>query len=287
MVVLLALVTGAYAKRVHTLRGGNRAVSGLRQFSFYLAIFVLLAEPISPLGTQDENSFIAHMVEHILIGDFAALLMVLGITGPLIQPLLRNPVIRAIRPLTHPVAALLLWIANTYIWHIPFFFEAALGSEPVHVLQHILFFSTSFGVWMALFGPLPQPAWFGNIAKLAYIVTARMSMVVLGNIFVFSSTSYYDDYARAENPWGLTAVADQSFAGAVMMAEGSLVLFLLFGWLFFRAASEGEDSQQLIEFADDHGVEISPSRSARAASAGTTDFHRERIAASGIDKSES
>ena len=30
------------------------------------------------------------MAEHLLIGDIAALLIVLGLTGPLLAPLLRN-----------------------------------------------------------------------------------------------------------------------------------------------------------------------------------------------------
>ncbi len=33
------------------------------------------------------------MAEHLLIGDIAALLIVLGMTGPLLAPLLRNRVI--------------------------------------------------------------------------------------------------------------------------------------------------------------------------------------------------
>lgn len=287
MILLLAIVTASYAKRVHTLSGSRRAVSGARQFSFYLAIFLLVAEPLSPLSAQDDESFTSHMIEHLLIGDLAALLMVLGITGPLIQPLLRNPVVDFLRPLTQPIVALVFWIANTWIWHIPFLFEAAIDNEWVHVIQHLLFFSAGFNLWMAVFGPLPKPSWFGNVAKLFYIVGARVAGVLLGNVFVFSGTTFYDNYERADNPWGLSPLADQSTAGAVMMAEGSLVIFILFGWLFFRAATEGEKSQQILDLADEHGVEITPERSARAAAAGTTELLRERISTSGIDKSDS
>jgi cytochrome c oxidase assembly factor CtaG len=288
MVVLLAIVTFAYFKRVNTLRSDpRRRVSVLRQISFGSSVFFLIAEPLSPLGVWDELSFTIHMVEHLLIGDLAALLMVLGLTGPLIAPVMRNPVVEFIRPLANPIPALLLWIGNLYFWHLPFAFEAALNTEAVHVIQHICFFSAGFGVWMAVFGPLPKPEWFGNIAKLIYIVVQRMMGVLLGNFFIFGGSVFYANYAVSDNPLGMRPVADQSVAGAVMMAEGSFISFILLGWLFFKAASEGEKSQQLIEHAQEHGVEISQARSDRAAAAGTTDLLRERISSgAAIDKDD-
>lgn len=287
MVVMLAILTVAYFKRTRTLSGTRRAVSGARQFSFYAAIFVLAVEPLTPLSEMAERSFTAHMLEHLTIGDFAALLMVLGLTGPLIQPLLKNPVIAALRPLAHPVAAFVLWVANMYFWHFPAMMGAAIDNDYVHVLQHMFFFAAGFNMWLVLFGPLPQPAWFGNIAKLLYFVGVRAAGVLLGNFFVFSGSAYYSQYEVAENPFGLSPLADQSTAGAVMMAEGTIVSFILFAWLFWRAAREGEESQQLIELAEEHGVELSGDRSARAAAAGTTDLLRERITSAADKDSES
>lgn len=288
MIVLLAIVTFAYFKRVNTLRRDpRRRVSGLRQFSFASSIFLLVAEPLSPLGVWAELSFTIHMVEHLLIGDLAALLMVLGLTGPLIAPVLRNPVIDFLRPLAEPIPALVFWIANLYFWHMPFAFEGALNSDAVHVIQHICFFSAGFNVWMAVFGPLPKPEWFGNVAKLIYVVAQRMAGVALGNFFIFGGSVFYANYVVTENPFGMKPLADQSVAGAVMMAEGSIVSFILLGWLFFKAASEGEQSQQLIEHAQEHGVEISQARSDRAAAAGTTELLRERISSgAAIDKED-
>ncbi|MFT4049530.1 MAG: cytochrome c oxidase assembly protein [Solirubrobacterales bacterium] len=288
MLVVLAIVTFAYFQRVRALSGDpRRRVSGWRQFSFGCAIFLLVAEPISPLGAWDDRSFTVHMIEHLSIGDLASLLMVLGLTGPLIQPLLRNPVIQLIRPLTEPIPAFIFWVVNLFFWHLPFAMEGALNSDWVHVIQHICFFSVGFNVWMALFGPLPKPDWFGNVAKLAYLVLLRMAGVALGNFFVFSGKVFYPTYEHVHNPLGMTPLADQSVAGAVMMGEGSFIAFVLLGYLFFKAASESEESQRLQELASEHGVEMSRQRSDRAAAAGTGDFLRERISSSGsLDKND-
>lgn len=287
MLILLAIVAGGYAMRTRTLASDpRRRVPVWRQCFFWSSVVVLLIEPISPLGVWDERSFTAHMIEHLLIGDFAALLMVLGLTGPLIQPLMRNPVVELVRPLAEPVPAFIFWVANLYLWHLPFLFESALSSDWVHVIQHMCFFAVGFNVWMALFGPLPKPEWFGNVAKLIYIVLLRMAALALGNFFIFSNSVYYKTYLSADNPFGLTAAGDQSTAGSVMMAEGTFVSFGLLCWLFFKWARESEESQQLIEHASEHGVEVSQARTDRAAAAGTGDRLRERISAGEVlDKS--
>ena len=41
-----------------------------------------------------------------------------------------------------------------------------------------------------------------------------------------------------------------------MMVEGSLLTLVLFGWLFLRAAREGEERQELLDLAQARGVEL-------------------------------
>src|SRR5947199_23447 len=105
------------------------------------------------------------MAEHLLIGDIAALLIVLGFTGPLLAPLLRIKWIGWLRALTHPVVAVVLWGANFYAWHVPALYQAALHHEALHALEHATFLGFGIAVWMGLLGPLPKPDWFGNGAR--------------------------------------------------------------------------------------------------------------------------
>ena len=48
----------------------------------------MVATLVSPLAQLSEELFFAHMVEHLLLADLGALLLVLGLTGPLLAPLL-------------------------------------------------------------------------------------------------------------------------------------------------------------------------------------------------------
>ena len=68
------------------------------------------------------------MGEHLLIGDIAALLLVLGLTGPLLQPILAIRCFNRLRALAHPLVALPLWALNLFLWHIPALYQDASAS---------------------------------------------------------------------------------------------------------------------------------------------------------------
>ena len=119
----------------------------------------------------------------------------------------------------------------------------------MHALQHILFVSFGIAMWMALLGPLPKPAWFGNGAKIGYIIAVRLIQSVLANALLWSSGVLYPRYAAGQAEWGISAANDQSAAGAIMMIEGSIVTIGLFCWLFLRAARESDERQALVELA--------------------------------------
>src|SRR6185436_16700350 len=155
--------------------------------------------------------------------------------------------------------------------------QGAVEHDAVHALQHLLFVGFGIGMWLALLGPLPKPAWFGNAAKIGYIIAVRLIQSVLANALLWSGGVLYPRYAAGEAEWGITAANDQSAAGAIMMIEGSIVTILLFCWLFLKAARESEERQELAELAARVGVDMAPERIARAVSAGRGAALRERI----------
>lgn len=257
-----------YAVRAHHLGQRGRPVPGARQGCFYGGL-ALIVVALTTLGDLAGETFVAHMTEHLLIGDLATLLLVLGVTGPMLAPLLRIHLLGPLRALAHPLVALPLWAIDLYLWHLPVLHEAAVRHEAVHALQHALFVTCGVLMWMPLFGPLPKPTWFGNLAKLIYIVAVRLLAAVLGNVLLWSGTIFYPVYGEP--------LRDQSTAAAIMMVEGSFVTLGLFCWLFLRAARESEERQQLLELADERGVELSERRATRAVTAGRGDELRRRI----------
>ena len=132
-------------------------------------------------------------------------------------------------------------------------------------------------MWMCLFGPLPTPSWFGNLGKLVYIVAVRLTGTVLGNVFLWSGTVFYPFYLHGDARFHISPLADQNLAGAIMMVEESILTLGLFCWLFLRAAREGEERQELLDFASARGLELTEARAARAVAAGRGAELRRRL----------
>jgi cytochrome c oxidase assembly factor CtaG len=212
-----------------------------------------------------------------LIADIAGLLISLGLTGPILAPLLARRPFAWLRVLGHPLVALPLWAANLYLWHLSTLYQGVLDHPLLHLAQHACFFTFGLAMWLPLVGPLPKPAWFGDGAKLAYIIIVRLLGAVLANVFIWSGSVLYPDYGPGEADWGISPLADQGAAGNLMMIETGVVTLGLFIWLFFRAANRSTEKQELIELADAHGFDLDPGRAARAVAAGQGERLRERI----------
>jgi len=250
----LALLGYAYYRRVHTLAARGTPTAAWRRWCYGSGLGLLVFVLVSPVDAVGEEQFLfVHMIQHIVIGDLAPLLMVAGLTGPILRPVLALPYIGRLRVLGHPLIALPLWAFNLYIWHLPALYEAALHHDAIHALEHTLFFACGALFWAAVLEPLPGPAWFGSGAKLLYIVVARVVGMVLANVMLWSSGVFYSTYDHAAR-WGITPQSDQGIAGSVMMIVDSIVTISAIAWLFLKLAGESELRQRLIEEGHDPAI---------------------------------
>ena len=74
------------------------------------------------------------MIEHLVIGDFASLFIVLGLTRSILQPILAIRFFSRLQVLANPFVAFPLWAINLYVWHIPALYDAAYGGAAIHGL---------------------------------------------------------------------------------------------------------------------------------------------------------
>jgi cytochrome c oxidase assembly factor CtaG len=216
-----------------------------------LALTVALISPIDALG--EDYLFSAHMVQHILIGDIATLLLLLGLSRVIMRPATRR--LQALEsrlgPLAHPVTGIVLWLGLVYIWHLPALYDAALRSPPLHALEHVSFFAAGVAVWWPLIQPVPMRRRLTGMWPFAYIAAAKAGLAALGLYLVWSSTVAYPYYETVPRIWGLSAIADQNVGGAIMMVEQSTVLVLVFFALFVRMLRQSEEQEARRERLED------------------------------------
>jgi cytochrome c oxidase assembly factor CtaG len=202
-----------------------------------VAVFVALASPIEPFAALLLQ---VHMAQHLLLTMVAPPLLWLG--SPLIPvlqglpepvrtywaaPVMRSRVIRhCFRRLTHPFSALPLFVAATWLWHIPALYEIALRSTGWHYLQHICFLGTALLFWHPVVRPYPsQPRW-SLWLLFPYLILADVQNTILSALLTFSDRVLYAPYAEVPRIGGLSALDDQSAAGVLMWVPGSLVYLL-------------------------------------------------------------
>jgi putative membrane protein len=245
---VLALVGVVYWRRARTLARRGRPAPPARLAAFgagLWTLFIALASPIDTIG--EERLFSVHMFQHLLLGDVAALLLVLGLDGRLLRPLLSFPLVHRLRVLAHPLVALPLWAVNFVVWHLPVLFDAALQNDAVHALQHSLFVALGMLMWAALLEPLPGPAWFTAPWKIPYVLTMWLVMLVLSQVFIWSNHVYYAPYTLDPTRWGLSHLADQKAGGGVMLVESMFTMLPALVWVLLKVLHESEARQRLVD----------------------------------------
>ena len=211
-----------YWWRARHLAQRGRPVPPWRQVSFAAGL-VIIALSLIGLGEISDQLLWGHMVEHLLIGDLAAIFLVLGLTGPLLQPILAIKPLDRLRFLAHPAIALPLWAIDLYVWHLPVLYQATLTNNGLHALEHGMFIFFGCVMWMPVLGPLPTPSWFNAGWKVVYVIVVRFVSTVLGNVFIWSGAVIYPAYEAGDAAHGISPLTDQGIAGSIMMGEGMLV----------------------------------------------------------------
>jgi cytochrome c oxidase assembly factor CtaG len=266
-----------YFRRWAVLRRVRRTPATWRVVSFVSGVFLLAAVQLPPLDDLADTLLVAHMAQHIVLGDIASLFIVLGLSGPMLAPLLRIRVTRPLRALVGPLPALVLWAANLYAWHLPVAYQLAIRHDLVHALEHACFLWFGMLLWLALLGPLPKPKWFEGWGGLGYVAAVRLLGAVLANVLIWVGTLLYPIYGRTDAARGVGALSDQSLAGGLMMFEQVVLTTVLLAWLFLRLARREEERQGLIDLAERVGAALPEGRATRAATAGTAARLRARL----------
>jgi len=231
--VPLVLVIAAgllYWSGLRRLEHGPRWPAG-RVWAWYGGLAACLVAIASPVDTYSGVSFSTHMVQHVLLMFVAAPLFALGAPVTLalraarastrrrvLLPVLHS---RPVAVLTHPLVALTLFMVVQYVTHLTGFYDLALGSSPVHDLEHALYLVTAVLFWWPVVGLDPTPRRMSHPARLLYLVLA-MPLEAFLAIAIFSGQPY-QHYLSLPAPWGgAHAVADLSTAGAFMWIAGDL-----------------------------------------------------------------
>jgi putative membrane protein len=280
-ITLPILIGVAYFWRVAQLRERGRQPSLWRRASFTFGLAAIVLVTVGPMDDLADNFVFGHMIQHTQLLEEISLLLALGLTGPVLGPVLTKPGLRRLRGLTHPVVAFFVWAVVMYGWHAPPAYQLAAENEVVHLCEHASFVAAGTLMWLALLGPFPKPEWFGNGAKAVYAGGVHFASMGLANILMWSGTVLYPFYAASDEAHGLSPITDQSLAGVVLMVQSAMLMFAILAWLVLRWARQDTERQELLDLAIDRGIALDERRAGRAVAAGRAAELRARLLAGG------
>ena len=247
--IAVALYAFFYLRRFRHARAeaGGRGAGPAQLAAFVAAVLVMLAAIVSPIdGLGEDYLFSMHMVQHILLGDLAPLLVLLSLSRVIMRPLTRRLVAleHALGPLAHPAIGIAVWLTFIYLWHVPALYDAALRHDGVHALEHACFFAGGIAVWWPLIQPVPMRRRLRGLWVFGYLLAAKFSLGLLGVLLTWSHGVAYSYYEHVPRIWGLSAIQDQNLGGAIMMVEQSIVLVIAFAILFVRMLLQSEEEER-------------------------------------------
>ena len=144
--------------------------------------------------------------------------------------------------LTHPLAALPLFVGTVWLWHVPAAYDWALRSNAWHYVEHACFFGTGLLFWFPVVRPYPSRPRWSPWLLIPYLILADVQNTLLSAILTFSDRPLYRFYTELPTLSGLSTLRDQAAAGVIMWVPGSVAylvpLFAIGVQLLFPARAE-------------------------------------------------
>ena len=196
--------------------------SRARLVCFSAGTLLALAALVGPLHNLQFELLTAHLLQNVVLAEWAPALLVLGLPPELGRKLAR---------FVPPWLCLPLWLVVYYAWHAPPLYDAALR-HPDSLLQaeHVSYLIAGAALWL--------PVVHGTMsdgAKAGYVFAAFVLISPLGLLLALIPESVYSFY---DGHWGLTALEDQQIGGVTMSSEAALVFFAAFAFFFARVVRE-------------------------------------------------
>jgi putative membrane protein len=242
-VIGIAALAGLYLWRGRNAPPGE-SLSGPRKISFFAGLIVIFASLNGPLhDLSDDYLFSAHMVQHLLLTLAMPPLLIAGIPGWMLRPLLRNSAIAAVaRRLTRPVVCFTIFNVVIAAWHIPVLYNSAMANHNIHIVEHLMFMATAVLMWWPLMSPLPELPRLAYPGQMLYCFLMSIPMSIVAVYITMADRVLYPAYSAAPRVSPLSPMDDQMLGGLIMWVPGGLIFAVIMTVVFFKWVARGEDS---------------------------------------------
>jgi putative membrane protein len=240
---LYAMLAGPWRERIapgepFPTRPAVAFYSGL--VLFYLAV----GSPLDQIG--ERFLFFAHMIQHLLLVYPVALLVLIGMPPWMLGLITRpSPAQPALRLITRPLMAAMIYVLVLSAWHVPYLYEVALRDKGWHIVQHLCFFGTAVIMWWPIASPDRHLPASHPGSQILYVFSLGVLQTPLAAFLTFSKEPLYPTYEFAPRLTELSPLEDQIAGGATMAVGGMFLSVAIIAWSFLRWSRDQEPEPRI------------------------------------------
>lgn len=261
-VLTLLLVAAVYLWGVRTLRQRGDTWPVMRTVSFVvLGLGSIAVSLFSFLGAYDTVLFWVHMVQHMVLNMIAPVFLVFGAPVTLALRALPKQPRNWLLTLLHSTVAKIalfpplttaLMVASPFVLYMTGWYELTLRDDFWHDTLHIYLVTLGYLFFFPLLGVDPVPIKMPYPIRILLFLLTMPFHAFLGVTIMGSSRLIAEEwYLAFERSWGLSPLADQTWAGGLMWATGDLTMFAAMITIFVQWVKESQREAKRIDRALD------------------------------------
>jgi putative membrane protein len=238
--VLVTFLIGAYVYCVRVIGpravpAGQPVVTRRQIFCFTLAMLLLFTASTWPIHQIGEDYlYSVHMLQHMMLSYFMPPLVLLATPEWLLRVLVgTGRTWRVVTFMTKPIVAALVFNVVVMVTHIPGVVNSSVQSAPLHYSLHLLLVLSALLMWMPVVGPFHELR-ISDATKPIYLFLQSVVPTVPAGWLTFAEGVVYRHYRQPVRVWGISVTDDQQLAGAIMKIGGSIFLWSLVVFYFFK-----------------------------------------------------
>ena len=237
----IAALAALYVWAAHRFRQQPTLTQKIYFFAGLLVMFASLNGPIHDLS--DDYLFSAHMVQHLLLTLAMPPLLLAGVPGWMLRPLVnRRGVARVARFFTRAPVAFVTFNLVIAAWHLPPLYNSAMAHHNIHILEHLMFMAAAVLMWWPLASQLPELPRLAYPGQMLYSFLMSIPMSIIAVYIAMSDHVLYPAYAAAPRVLPISPLEDQLLGALIMWIPGGIIFYIIMTVVFFKWNARGEDS---------------------------------------------
>ncbi|SHE37445.1 putative membrane protein [Seinonella peptonophila] len=230
--IVYLLITGPFSFLIK----GSEPVKLRTKLSFLIGWTIYYLAMGSPLVLLAHELFSMHMLQMSLLYIVMPPLLLLGMPGWLIRPIIQIKWIKKIvQFFTRPLVSLFLFNGLISLYHVPVVFDAIMKEMIYHNISHFILLVMAIFMWWPILCPISEMDYLKPLRKLGLIFANGVLLTPACALIIFADHVLFNSYAEMSQLVPIMSPRDdQQLGGVIMKIIQEIVYISAIGAIFIQ-----------------------------------------------------